>query len=162
MHGKNADHCIVKVPVGTIVKNAAGQVVGDLDKIGLMFVAARGGAGGKGNRFFCSEAEQAPKICEFGAVGEDLSYVVELRSMAAIGLVSEIRLSPCATSSFYLYACAYDTSLPKKDRSSERRQKYPATCHNAGQTQSCRLSVYHTETASRYGRIRRLRTDLHC
>lgn len=87
MHGKNADHHIVKVPVGTIVKNAAGQVVGDLDRLGLMFVAARGGAGGKGNRFFCSEAEQAPKICEFGAVGEDLAYVVELRSMAAIGLV---------------------------------------------------------------------------
>lgn len=87
-HGKNAHHHIVKVPVGTIVKNAAGQVVGDLNRKGLMFVAARGGAGGKGNRFFTSEAEQAPKVCEYGAPGEDLAYVVELRSMAHIGLVS--------------------------------------------------------------------------
>lgn len=75
------------MPVGTIVKNAAGQVVGDLNRKGLMFVAARGGAGGKGNRFFTTEAEQAPKVCEYGAPGEDLAYVVELRSMAHIGLV---------------------------------------------------------------------------
>lgn len=86
-HGKNANHHIVKVPVGTIVKNDAGQVVGDLNRTGLMFVAARGGAGGKGNRFFTTEAEQAPKVCEFGAHGEDRAYVVELRSMAHIGLV---------------------------------------------------------------------------
>lgn len=52
-----------------------------------MFVAARGGAGGKGNPFFITENEQAPQICEYGAQGEDLSYVIELRSMAHLGLV---------------------------------------------------------------------------
>lgn len=87
-HGKNAHHKIVKVPVGTIVKNYLGRVVGDLNRKGLMFVAARGGAGGKGNRFFISDADNAPKVCEFGAPGEDLSYTLELRSMAHVGLVS--------------------------------------------------------------------------
>lgn len=58
----------------------------------MMFVAARGGAGGKGNHFFVSNAEQAPQICEYGANGEDIAYVTELRSMANLGLVSFIVL----------------------------------------------------------------------
>ncbi|CAH1999361.1 unnamed protein product [Acanthoscelides obtectus] len=86
-HGKNADHHIVDVPVGTIIKNQEGNIIGDLDKEGLMFVAARGGAGGKGNHFFCNDTEQAPKICEYGATGEQLDYTLEIRSMAHIGLI---------------------------------------------------------------------------
>lgn len=93
-HGKNASHNIVPVPVGTIVKNYYGKVVGDLNAEGLMFVAARGGAGGKGNPFFITEREYAPKVCEHGANGEDLSYVIELRSMAHIGLVLLLLLVP--------------------------------------------------------------------
>lgn len=87
-HGKNADHLIIKVPVGTIIRNADGGIVGDLGKEGLMFVAARGGAGGKGNHFFISDTEQAPKICEYGATGENFKYTLELKSMAHVGLVS--------------------------------------------------------------------------
>ena len=44
-HGKSGEHKIVKVPVGTIVRNPNRKVVGDLDKEGSMFIAARGGAG---------------------------------------------------------------------------------------------------------------------
>lgn len=44
-HGKSAEHAIIKVPVGTIIRNSAGKVVGDLDKEGSLFIAARGGAG---------------------------------------------------------------------------------------------------------------------
>lgn len=85
--GKCAPHLIVPVPVGTIIRNISGKVVGDLDKKGMMFVAARGGAGGKGNHFFVSSEEQSPKICEHGASGEDIPYLAELRSMANLGLV---------------------------------------------------------------------------
>lgn len=53
-----------------------------------MFVAARGGAGGKGNHFFITDSEHAPKVCEYGASGEDISYRIELKSMAHVGLVS--------------------------------------------------------------------------
>lgn len=86
-HGKNAAHNIAKVPVGTIVKNENGKVVGDLSIEGLMFVAARGGAGGKGNHFFMSNSNTAPEICEYGAQGEDFAYHLELRSMAHIGFI---------------------------------------------------------------------------
>lgn len=57
-----------------------------------MFVAARGGAGGKGNHFFTTDIEQAPQISEFGAKGEDLRYVLEIKSMAHMGLVSLSRI----------------------------------------------------------------------
>lgn len=75
------------MPIGTIIKNRDQQVIGDLYKEGLMFVAARGGAGGKGNRFFTTDTEQAPEICEYGAEGESMEYSVEVKSMAHVGLV---------------------------------------------------------------------------
>lgn len=88
--GKSAEHLIIQVPVGTVIRNPGGKIVGDLEKEGMLFVAARGGAGGKGNHFFMSSEEQTPQICEYGAEGEDLSYLTELRSMAHLGLVSLI------------------------------------------------------------------------
>ncbi|KAK5645664.1 hypothetical protein RI129_004128 [Pyrocoelia pectoralis] len=86
-HGKSADHCIVDVPIGTVIKDSEEKVVGDLGDEGLMFIAARGGAGGKGNHFFISDTEQAPKISEYGAEGEDIPYTLEMRSMAHLGLI---------------------------------------------------------------------------
>lgn len=86
-HGKNANHTIVKVPIGTIIKSSNGKVVGDLSIEGLMFVAARGGAGGKGNHFFMSNSNNAPDVAEFGGEGEDKSYHLEVRSMAHVGFI---------------------------------------------------------------------------
>ncbi|XP_055839856.1 mitochondrial ribosome-associated GTPase 2 [Episyrphus balteatus] len=86
-HGRNASHTVVKVPVGTIIRNDEGKVVGDLDKERAMFVAARGGSGGKGNKFFATSLQQTPRICEYGADGEDLTYTLELRSMADVGFI---------------------------------------------------------------------------
>lgn len=86
-HGKNAKHMIVKVPVGTIVRNTKGIIVADLGSVDLMFVAARGGAGGKGNRFFTTDKETSPKVCEYGPPGEECTYTLELRSMAEVGLI---------------------------------------------------------------------------
>ncbi|XP_012235141.1 mitochondrial ribosome-associated GTPase 2 isoform X2 [Linepithema humile] len=85
--GKNAEHNVVYVPVGTIVRDTDGRILGDLDKPGMMFIAARGGAGGHGNAYFKSNAQQSPEICEYGATGENLEYVLEVRSMAHIGLI---------------------------------------------------------------------------
>ncbi|CAD6996850.1 unnamed protein product [Ceratitis capitata] len=86
-HGKNAQHTIVKVPVGTIVRNKEGKVVGDLNDANIMFVAARGGVGGKGNKFFATAVQKSPKICEYGPEGEDATYMLELRTMADIGFI---------------------------------------------------------------------------
>lgn len=86
-HGKTANNNIVQVPIGTIVKNKDGKIVGDLHEKDMMFIAARGGAGGRGNKFFCTDEQQAPEICEYGAKGEDFSYYLELRSMAQVGFL---------------------------------------------------------------------------
>ncbi|XP_030555149.1 mitochondrial ribosome-associated GTPase 2 [Drosophila novamexicana] len=86
-HGKNAKHTVIKVPIGTVIRNAEGLIVADLANADLMFVAARGGAGGKGNRFFTTDTETTPKVCEYGPPGEDCSYILELRSMAEVGLI---------------------------------------------------------------------------
>ncbi|EZA48319.1 GTP-binding protein [Ooceraea biroi] len=85
--GKNAPHNTVQVPIGTIVRHVDGKIVADLDRPGMMFIAARGGAGGHGNAFFKSNVNQSPEISEYGAIGESLQYVVEVRSMAHIGLI---------------------------------------------------------------------------
>lgn len=87
-HGKNAENLILKVPLGTVIRNESGKIVGDLKREGDSFIAARGGAGGKGNPFFKSPTEQMPKLCEYGADGESISYTIELKSMAHLGFVS--------------------------------------------------------------------------
>ncbi|EDW02791.1 mitochondrial ribosome-associated GTPase 2 [Drosophila grimshawi] len=86
-HGKNAKHTVIKVPIGTVVRSGKGLIVADLATADLMFVAARGGAGGKGNRFFTTDKETSPKVCEYGPPGEDSSYILELRSMAEVGMI---------------------------------------------------------------------------
>lgn len=153
-HGKNANHKIVKVPVGTIIKNYLGRVVGDLDRKGLMFVAARGGAGGKGNHFFISDADNAPKVCEYGAPGEDLSYTLELRSMAHIGLVSAKQV--------VFENASIGIVSPCLDRLTKCGQKHSPAGDHSGQTQSGRLPIHHAQTPSRHGRIRRLCANFHC
>lgn len=86
--GKNAKHKIIPVPIGTIVRDTEGNILADLDQPGMMFIGARGGAGGHGNAFFKSDVNQAPKICEYGGEGETCQYVLEMKSMAHVGLVS--------------------------------------------------------------------------
>jgi len=52
-----------------------------------VFLAARGGAGGRGNRFFATAENQSPQIAEYGGDGEENSYYIELSTMAHVGLV---------------------------------------------------------------------------
>ncbi|XP_048264822.1 mitochondrial ribosome-associated GTPase 2 isoform X2 [Bombus terrestris] len=85
--GKNAKHTVVPVPIGTIIRNMKGSIIADLNQEGMMFIAARGGAGGHGNAFFKSDVRQSPHISEYGADGEDLQYVLEISSMAHVGLI---------------------------------------------------------------------------
>lgn len=92
-HGKNGKNEVVRVPVGTVIKNKSREistVVADLCDDGMIFIGARGGAGGKGNHFFITDVQQAPKIAEFGAEGESMDYLLEVKSMAHIGLVCKL------------------------------------------------------------------------
>ncbi|CAH4033064.1 unnamed protein product [Pieris brassicae] len=85
--GKNAQHVIISVPLGTLIRDSNGSVVCDLEQEGAMFIAARGGAGGRGNKFFLTDTEQAPNVAEYGAIGETVQYFLEVRSMAHVGLI---------------------------------------------------------------------------
>jgi len=87
MEGKDAKHRIVPVPVGTMIKNVRGEIVCDLAKAESMFLAAKGGAGGKGNVSFKNSVNQCPKVAEMGAKGEIFIYNLELRTMADVGLI---------------------------------------------------------------------------
>ena len=78
----------MQVPIGTIFKSSDGRVVADLDQDGAIFIAARGGAGGKGNHYFATDTNQAPEVAEYGAEGEAFSYILEMRTIAHVGLVS--------------------------------------------------------------------------
>jgi GTP-binding protein len=68
-------------------KSLNGEILADLNEEGAVFIAAKGGAGGKGNHYFATDVNQAPEIAEYGADGEELSYTVEIRTIAHVGLV---------------------------------------------------------------------------
>jgi GTP-binding protein len=86
--GGNGEHLYLKVPVGTTFRRCrSGQVTGELNKDGEIYIGARGGAGGHGNRYYLSNENRAPDHAEQGALGETVEYEIELRVMAHAGLV---------------------------------------------------------------------------
>ena len=87
-NGKNADDTIIKVPVGTTVKdNETGMIIGDLIKNGQEVVVSYGGRGGRGNVTLATRSNPCPSYCERGEPGESRKVKVELRMLADVGLV---------------------------------------------------------------------------
>lgn len=79
---------VVEVPIGTVVKVPETEdVLADLSTEGAEFVAAKGGKGGKGNIHFTSSTNRAPRIFEPGEPGEARELLVELKTVADVGLV---------------------------------------------------------------------------
>ncbi|RXK18146.1 GTPase ObgE [Macrococcus sp. DPC7161] len=88
MHGRGAKDLILKVPPGTIIKNAeTGEIIADLVMHEQSATVAKGGRGGRGNSRFASASNPAPDFCENGEPGEELEVVLELKLMADVGLV---------------------------------------------------------------------------
>lgn len=88
MTGKSGNSIVVKVPAGTIVRNAdTGHVLADLTKAGEKQVLARGGKGGKGNMNFATPTRQIPAFARLGEPGIELNLVLELKLLADVGLV---------------------------------------------------------------------------
>ena len=72
--GKNAPHKIIDVPLGTVFRNLDREIVAEVQEEDSMFLAARGGEGGKGNAFFKSSNVQRPMIAERGGIGEAFTF----------------------------------------------------------------------------------------
>lgn len=88
MHGAAGKDYIVKVPSGTIVKDAAtGRILADLTRHGQQEIIAKGGKKGRGNFHFKSSKNTAPQYSELGAPGEEKDILVELKLLADVGLV---------------------------------------------------------------------------
>lgn len=89
MSGKDGENSIIRVPVGTLIKEkATGQVLADLTQTGQTYTATRGGKGGKGNVHFKSSVNRTPRISEPGEEGEKKKkLILELKLLADVGLV---------------------------------------------------------------------------
>lgn len=87
-HGKNGRDVLLRVPVGTVVFDAAsGEQILDFDQPGQRHVVAQGGRGGRGNARFATSTNQAPRRVELGQPGEARKLRLELKLLAEVGLV---------------------------------------------------------------------------
>ncbi len=85
--GHKGETLTLPVPVGTVVKDADGEVIIDLDKPAMEFVVAPGGQGGLGNAALASQKRKAPGFALLGTFGWDGDVVLELKTVADVALV---------------------------------------------------------------------------
>lgn len=87
-YGKSGDDLTIKVPIGTIIKDAeSGRILADLSHEGQKELVLKGGRGGKGNSHFATSTRQAPRFSQDGEDGEEKELVLELKLLADVGLI---------------------------------------------------------------------------
>lgn len=87
-HGRDGADLIVKVPYGTVVKEAStGKVITDMSGDNLREIILKGGKGGLGNQHFATATMQAPRYAQPGKPGKSLDVMLELKVIADVGLV---------------------------------------------------------------------------
>ena len=87
MSGKRGEPLIIKVPRGTVVRDAeTNQIIVDMST-GEDFVIAKGGRGGWGNQHYATATRQVPRFAKSGRPGEEKDIVLELKLLADVGLV---------------------------------------------------------------------------
>jgi len=85
--GRQGDDLFVEVPLGTVVRDAdTGEFIADLTEEGQKALVAKGGQGGRGNAAFATPTNQAPRIAERGAPGQEHWLYLELKLIADVGI----------------------------------------------------------------------------
>jgi len=88
MHGKRGKDLLIRVPVGTICKDAdTDEVLWDFQEEGACVIMAHGGRGGKGNARFATSTNRAPRQATPGTPGEERCLLMELKLLADVGLL---------------------------------------------------------------------------
>ncbi|XP_041453930.1 mitochondrial ribosome-associated GTPase 2-like isoform X2 [Lytechinus variegatus] len=85
-HGRNGKHTVIKVPLGTLVKEND-VIIKDLENEHDTYMLAAGGEGGRGNRSFVTSQHKTPMMATCGTQGEERLLNLELRTMAHVGLI---------------------------------------------------------------------------
>lgn len=87
-YGKGADDIVLRMPVGTVITNAAtGDAIADLEYHEKKVLLAKGGVGGLGNLHFKSSTNRAPRQFTLGDPGEEFELKLELKVLADVGLL---------------------------------------------------------------------------
>ena len=87
-YGRSGEDLTIKVPIGTIVKDAqTGKVLADLSEKGQKELILQGGRGGKGNSHFATSTRQAPRFSQEGEKCEEKELILELKLLADVGLI---------------------------------------------------------------------------
>lgn len=86
--GKSGEDLYIKVPIGTIIKDAETQeILADMSENGQKTLVLKGGRGGKGNTHFATSTRQAPRFSQGGEDGEEKELILELKLLADVGLI---------------------------------------------------------------------------
>lgn len=86
--GKDGQDIVIKVPQGTVIKEAeSGQVITDMSGDNRRIVLLTGGKGGNGNQHYATSTMQAPKYAQPGQPAQELELLLELKVIADVGLV---------------------------------------------------------------------------
>ena len=86
-HGRNGEDLILKVPVGTVVRDEAGTMLADLARPGQQLTVLEGGRGGKGNAALVSPSHVAPSFAEQGEYGPGAWVTLELKLLADAAII---------------------------------------------------------------------------
>lgn len=87
-HGKDGSDMVIKVPLGTVIKEAeSGKVIADMSSSDKKVTVLKGGRGGKGNQHYATATMQAPKYAQPGQPSKELYVILELKVIADVGLV---------------------------------------------------------------------------
>ena len=87
-NGKNGNDLIIKVPLGTVVKDAeSSEIIAEILVDGEEKIVVKGGKGGRGNIAFATSTHRAPRYAEEGGKGEERHLLLELKLIADVGII---------------------------------------------------------------------------